>query len=113
MWDQCSFWKPGPALSSQLVCLTGLFAKQQRNYHTADLLMHPKEAQWGLGVMQIPEREARGPADPHKPILYPESPFLLGQRPCGVWPTDPSTAEPRGLFPISTCFSEVAGMKTL
>lgn len=52
MWNQRSFWKPGP---QQLVCLTGLFPKQQRNHHPAELLTHPKESQWELGVMQMPE----------------------------------------------------------
>lgn len=91
---------------------TGLFAKQQRNCHPAELLTRPEEAQWGLGVMQVPEREARGLDDPHKLIFHPKSPFLLGQRPCEVWPSDPSTTGPRGIFPISTCFGKFAGMKT-
>lgn len=44
MWDQRSFWKPGPAHSSRRASM-GLFAKQQRNYHPAELLTHPKESQ--------------------------------------------------------------------
>lgn len=51
-------------------------------------------------------------SDPPKPFFHPKSPFHFGQRPYGVCPVDPSTAGPWGIFPIGTCFSEVAGMKT-
>lgn len=54
----------------QPVCLTGLFAKHQRNHHPAELLTHPKEAQWGPGVMQNPESEGQ------EGWLIPTSPFF-------------------------------------
>lgn len=64
--------------------------------------------------MQNPESEGQeGWLIPTSPFFHPKSSFILGQRPCGVWPTDPSTAGPWGIFPISTCFGEVEGMKTL
>lgn len=63
--------------------LTGLFAEGQRNHRTAEIPAHPKGAQRGPGVMQGPEREPRGAADPHQPIFYPESPFFSGQSPVG------------------------------
>lgn len=63
--------------------LMGLFAKGQRNHRTAEIPAHPKGAQRGPGVMQVPEREPRGPADPHQPIFHPESPFFLGHSPMG------------------------------
>lgn len=43
-----------------------------------------------------------------RPFFTPKSPFLMGQRPYGVW-----HHWTRGIFPTGTCFCEVMGMKTL
>lgn len=100
-----------PSCPAAATHLRGLFAKGQRNYRTAEIPAHPKGAQQRPGVMQVPEREPRGLADPHQPIFYPKSPFLLGQRPRGFWRTDPGTAGPGGCFPLAPASAKAWGQR--
>lgn len=90
--------------------LTGLFAKHQRNRHPAELLTRPKEAQWGLGVMQVPERERQGG------WLIPTSPFFTlkvhsswGRGPVRFGPLIPALLDHGGYFPLAPVSARLQG----
>lgn len=96
--------QPSP---QQSVGLTGLFAKQQRNYRPAGLLVHPKKSVW---TQRDTKHRERGCTITTSPFFTLKAHSSWGRGP-GVWAADPSAAGPCEIFPVSTCSGKLAWME--
>lgn len=90
-----------PALSR----LTGLFAKQQRNYCPAELLMHPKNSVW---TQSDAKNRVRGCTITTSLIFTPKARSFWGRGP-GVWSADPALLAHVRYSPLAPVLASLHG----